>query len=134
MQSVCFREFCFPFVPLTFLFPHHQYKKINNFFAFGIWKVIHLQRNKNIKSHWKKEISLIKSEILGSIDLQFTKKNKTNQSSLQNRGVNGTLLPIYPTHIVSENTGKGKIFFPLANWAWVRVMIFFRYLTRFRIR
>ena len=53
---------------------------------------------------------------------------------IKSRGVNGILLPVYSIRIVSENTGKGKIFFPLANRVRVRAMIFFfRYLTRFRI-
>ena len=50
------------------------------------------------------------------------------------RSVNGTPLSVYLIRIVFENTDKGKIFFPLANRVLVRVMIFFRYLTRFRIR
>ena len=37
------------------------------------------------------------------------------------RGVNDTLLAVYPTRIVFDKVGMGKVFFSLAYRIWVRV-------------
>jgi hypothetical protein len=42
------------------------------------------------------------------------------------RAVNGTILAVYPTHIVPDKMGMGKILFLLYHWVWVWVRKKFR--------
>ena len=51
------------------------------------------------------------------------------------RGVNGTILIVYPTRIVFDKAGMGKVFFSLAYWVWVHMgKDFFSLAKRVRVR